>query len=379
MTTTRRPPPWRDVRYLAWTFQAAVVGAVVAFILWIRGNIEDNGLDLDFGFLDQRAGFPIAGSDFNATEPYKTAIREGLMNTGRLVVAGVVLATVLGTLIGVARLSQNFLLKTAAQWYVEAIRNVPLYGIFVLMYLGVALNFLPNPKASFDWSPVVVANVRGVSLAWYEASNWRFVILLAIVLAVLVGTFIVVTRISETTGTPYPTVTIAFGAAALVLVLGWFVLGMGVTSPKQDGLRTNGGIQLTVPFFAALGALVIYTASHIAEIVRGSIQAVSKGQGEAASALALSGTQRLRFVVLPQAMRIALPSIGNQYLNLAKNSSLAAVVTFPELTKITQLGTSGNTPAVQSLFLLLGIYLAISLVLSLIVNVLNRKLRIVER
>ena len=136
---------------------------------------------------------------------------------------------------------------------------------------------------------------------------------------------------------------------------------------------------MTAPYFGALLALVVYTSSHIAEIVRGSIQAVPKGQGEAADALALSGFQRMWYVVLPQAMRIAVPATGNQFLNLTKNSSLAAVISFPELTKVTQLAVATRAPAVQAYTLLLLIYLAISLVISLFVNLVNRRLAIVER
>ena len=216
-------------------------------------------------------------------------------------------------------------------------------------------------------------------MPWYEASNVRFLILVAIVAVVFFAAFTILTRIHDRTGAALPTLTLSLAAAAVVLVAAWFILDMGLTTPSLKGPRPVDGIKMTPPFFAALAALVIYTSSHIAEIVRGSIQAVSKGQGEAASALALNGVQRLRFVVLPQAMRIALPAIGNQYLNLAKNSSLAVVVTFPEITKVTRLAIAQGSPTVSSVVLLLGIYLCISLTLSLVVNVLNRKLRIVER
>ena len=168
-------------------------------------------------------------------------------------------------------------------------------------------------------------------------------------------------------------------AVSVVGVLAWLAFGMGATAPELDGRRVTGGITMSPEYFAALAALVIYTSSHIAEIVRGSIQAVPKGQGEAANALALSGFQRMWFVVLPQAMRIAVPPIGNQYLNLAKNSSLAAVISFPELTKITELTVANRSPAIPAFSLLLAIYLGLSLVLSLVVNIFNRRLAIVER
>jgi general L-amino acid transport system permease protein len=375
----RRPPPWRDVRYLTWGFQAAIVAAVIALVLWLRKNLSDNGWDLNFDFVDRQAGFAIADSDFRTTQSVADALREGLANTGRLVVSGVILATLLGTLVGIARLSPNFIVKTAAQWYVEVIRNIPLVAIFIFMFSAVALTLLPHPRDPLDWSPVLVANTRGVAIPWYEASNWRFVVLVVIVGLAFVVTFRLLTGVHDRTGAALPTLSLSVAAAAVVLVALWLILDVGVTTPSLRGPRPVDGIKITPPFFAALAALVVYTSSHIAEIVRGSIQAVSKGQTEAASALALNGVQRLRFVVLPQAMRIALPAIGNQYLNLAKNSSLAVVVTFPEITKVIRLAIAQGTPTVASVILLLVVYLCISLTLSLIVNVLNRKLRIVER
>jgi general L-amino acid transport system permease protein len=169
------------------------------------------------------------------------------------------------------------------------------------------------------------------------------------------------------------------GAAAVVVVLLWILLGLGGSAPELDGRRVTGGITMTPPYFAALVALVAYTSSHIAEIVRGSIQAVPRGQGEAADALALSGFQRMWNVVLPQAMRIGLPPIGNQYLNLTKNTSLAAAIAFPELTQITRLSIANRSPAVPSYVLLLLIYLGLSLLISAVVNLANRRLAIVER
>ena len=158
------------------------------------------------------------------------------------------------------------------------------------------------------------------------------------------------------------------------------MLGLGVTAPELEGRRVTGGITMTPAYFAALLALVAYTSSHIAEIVRASIQAVPRGQGEAADALALSGFQRLWYVVLPQAMRIGVPPIGNQYLNLTKNSSLAAVISFPELTKVTQLAVATRRAGRAVVHrCCCCIYLAISLVISLVVNLVNRRLAIVER
>jgi general L-amino acid transport system permease protein len=382
-TTSHRPPLWRDVRVLAWAFQLAVVGLVVALVLWLLDNFRANSNRLNiptgYSYLDQPADFPIPGSDFRQSQPVRDALVEGLQNTLRLAVTGIVLATVLGILVGIARLSQNFILRSAARVYVEFVRNVPLLGILILIYIAVVLGAFPPPDGSWELGPVAVLNVRGASLFWFEGGNWKFVVV--VVLTLVAGWLIARwrRRLADRTGRPARTAAWALAGGAIVLVVAWVVLGLGATGPELEGRRVTGGITMTPEYFAALAALVIYTASHIAEIVRGSIQAVPRGQGEAADSLALSGFQRTWFVVLPQAMRIAVPPIGNQYLNLAKNTSLAAVISFPELTKVTELTVANRSPAVPSYALILAIYLVLSLVISFFINLVNRRLKIVER
>ena len=223
--------------------------------------------------------------------------------------------------------------------------------------------------------------MRGASVFWFEGGNWMFVVI--VVLAAARRRW-AVARWRRAGRRPHrpagPHRAVGARAASSCSWSCWIVLGLGATAPELDGRRVTGGITMTPEYFAALAALVVYTASHIAEIVRGSIQAVPKGQGEAADALALSGFQRMWYVVLPQAMRIAVPPIGNQYLNLTKNSSLAAVISFPELTKVTQLDgrpTARRRCRRSSCCSL--IYLVLSLVISLVVNLANRRLAIVER
>jgi general L-amino acid transport system permease protein len=384
MSTASRPPLWRDVRVLAWAFQLAVVGLVVGFVLWLldnfRANSERSNIPTGFDYLDQPANFPIPGNPgFGQRQPVRDALVEGLQNTLRLAITGIVLATVLGVLIGIARLSENFILRNAAKVYVEFVRNVPLLGILVLFYLAVVLNVFPGPDDSWELGPLAVLNVRGSSVFWYEGDSWKFVVT---VLATLVAGWAVARwrrGVADRTGRPARSGLYALTIGAVVLVVVWVALGLGATAPELDGRRVTGGITMTPEYFAALAALVTYTASHVAEIVRGSIQAVPRGQGEAADSLALSGFQRMWFVVLPQSMRIAVPPIGNQYLNLTKNTSLAAVFSFPELTKITQLTVGNRSPAVPSYALLLAVYLVLSLVISFVVNVVNRRLAIVER
>lgn len=383
VATTRRPPPWRDVRVLGWLFQLAVLAVVVAVLWWLFSNYRTNAqranLPTSFDFLEQPAGFPIPSSDFGQAQPVKDAFVEGFKNTLRLALTGIVLATLLGIVLGVARLSKNAIVRAMAQAYVEFVRNVPLIALVLLAYLAFVLGVLPPPRQSWTIGNLGVFNVRGANVVWYEGANWKFLLAVA---AALVAGWVVArwrVRVSERTGQPARTGLWALPVAAVVLVVVWMSLGLGVTTPKQEGLRVNGGITMTPAYLAALIALVAYTSSHVAEIVRGSIQAVPKGQGEAADALALSSFQRLWNVILPQALRIGIPPIGNQYLNLAKNSSLAAAISFPELTKITQLTVANRSPSVPAYALTLAVYLGISLVLSLFVNLANRRLAIVER
>ena len=382
-TTTGRPPLWRDIRVLAWTFQLVVVGVVVAILVWLFDNYRVNSERLNipsgFAFLDQPAGFPIPSSTFRPSQSVRDALVVGFQNTLRLVVFGIIAATFLGIVLGIARLSRNFLVHNAARVYVEFIRNVPLYILIVLIYTAVVLNSFPAPRDSFTLGPIAVLNVRGASVFWFEGSNWRLLAVAALTVVAVVAVVAWRRRVAERTGTPARTALFAIPIGAAVLIAAWMIVGLGASAPELDGNRVLGGITMTPEYFAAFAGLVIYTSSHIAEIVRGSIQAVAKGQGEAADALALSGFQRMWYVVLPQAMRIAVPPIGNQYLNLAKNSSLAAAISFPELTKVVQLTVANRSPAVPAFTLLLAIYLVISLVLSLIVNLANRRLTIVER
>ena len=382
-TASGRPPIWRDVRVLAWAFQIVVLGAVVAVVWFLYRtyleNAEAQNLRTGFDYLDQPAGFPIPSSDFRPSQPVREAIVEGLKNTLRLALTGIVLATVLGTLIGIARLSSNFILRSAAKAYVEVVRNVPLLALVTLAFVAIVLNAFPPPNESWELGPIAVLNVRGSSVFWYEGRTWKVVLVVVLVLLTLWAVSRWRRAVADRTGRPARSGLWAIPAAIVVLVVAWVALGLGASAPELDGRRVTGGITMTPAYFAALLALVVYTASHIAEIVRGSIQAVPRGQGEAADALALSGFQRMWYVVLPQAMRIGVPPTGNQYLNLTKNSSLAAVISFPELTKVTQLAVATRAPAVPSYTLLLLIYLAISLLLSLVVNMVNRRMAIVER
>lgn len=381
-TRAARPPLWRDVRVLRVAFQVAVLAIIGALLLTLVGNVRANsersGIPTGFEYLDNPAQFPIPDSDFRQSQPVRDAVVEGLENTLRVALLAIVVATVLGVLVGIGRLSGNWLVRTAARIYVEVIRNIPLLLLIYFSYFALALTTFPRVADAWEPFGLALLSNRGVVVPWVDGGTAPLVGA-AIALAVAVGLSRWRTAVADRTGAPAHAARFVIPAVVLVVVAAWFVGGLGSSVPERDGNRVSGGIRMSPEYFAIFFALVIYTASHIAEIVRGSIQAVDRGQGEAASALALSGGQRLRYVVLPQAFRIAVPPIGNQYLNLTKNSTLGAVVGYFELARVTAISVGNGAPAVPSYLLLLGIFLLLSLVLSFGVNLVNRRLALVER
>lgn len=378
-----RTPIYRNVRVISWAFQFVVFAAVAAIVYWLFGNYSRNtagsGIPTSFDFLKQPTSFDIPGADFNPNSPVRSAYIIGILNTLRVSVVGVVLATILGILIGIGRLSKNWIVNKLSAVYVEVIRNLPLLVIMTFTFLGLILQVMPTIQEAWVVSWLVISN-RGVGVPWYQnASGFALV---GVFLVGILGWWLIARwrqSVSDRTGAPSRAGLIGGAFFVVTVVVGWVVLGAELTLPEVNGRLIEGGIRIDPSFFAVLVALVLYTASHIAEIVRGSIQAVPRGQGEAASALALTGFQRMWHVVLPQAMRIAIPPLGNQYLNLIKNSSLGAGFAYFELTNVTQVSVGNGSPAVPAFFLALVFYVIISLATSALVNLANRRFRLVER
>ena len=378
-----KTPIYRNVRVLKWVFQVVVVLIVVAILLWLWGNFIANtqasGIPLGFEFLDNPASFSIPGADFASTEPVSNAYLVGLLNTIRVSVVGIILATILGTLIGIGRLSSNWIIAKLSMVYVEAIRNLPLLVIMTFTFLGVVLQVLPAIDESWQFFGLIFSN-RGIGVPWYsDVSGWALIV---VFLIGVVGWWLIAKwrqGVSDRTGAAARSGLWGGGFFLLTLIIGWSVLAPTVTLPEIDGRQIAGGIRVDPSYFAVLIALVIYTASQIAEIVRGSIQAVPKGQGEAGRALALSGFQRMSLIILPQAMRVAIPPLGNQYLNLIKNSSLGAAFAYFELTNVAQITVGNGSPAVPAFALTLAFYVALSLITSFFVNLANRRFKLVER
>jgi len=380
-------PPWRDIRVLRIAAQVVVLLVVALLIaLAVRNMLmamEARGLGFGFSFLNRSAGFEIPESPipYRSTDTYGQAFVVGLLNTLFVSVVGIVLATVLGIIVGVARLSPNWLVNKVAAGYVELMRNTPLLVQLFIIYFAIFLQ-LPAVADTLAWGESVFLNQRGVFVPAPQAQDglaaWAAVV--GVGLAIAIGAGILAGR-RELDGRPIPGLRLAgIGAFALLVIAGWGVIGpFAFELPVRERFNFAGGLRLSPEFSALLVGLVVYTAAFIGEVVRGGIQAVRRGQWEASRALGLSEGQALRLVIFPQAMRIIVPPLTSQYLNLAKNSSLAIAIGYPDLFKVGQTMANQTGQPVPVIILVMSTYLAISLVTSLFMNIYNRRVQVLER
>ena len=376
-----KPPLWRDVRVLRIAGQVAFVLVVVLVLREMYLNatfqLDQRGRALSYDFLDSRAGFGVK-EHFISYSPNSTfwrafwvAVTNALVVTG----VGIVLATILGILLGIARLSPNWLLRKLAQGYVEIIRNIPALVQIIFWYTAVILA-IPRLEQSISIFGLGYISNRGAAIPTLKGGAdfgaWGLFLFAGLVTVFFVRRWR--TKVFDETGQPHYRFLWSAGTFVAIAVAGYIILGDPFTVEIPEvGLRSLvGGIEVSPEFAGVLVGLVVYTTAFIGEIVRGSILAVSKGQKEAAEALGLRPSQQLRFVVLPQAMRIALPSITNQYLNFWKNTSLGFFIGYPEIVNITRTMTNQAGHELEIISLLVLIYLGVSLGLSLIMNILNR-------
>jgi general L-amino acid transport system permease protein len=394
-----RPPFWRNVRFVRVVVQVVALVAVLFTLRWLFSNLvtglDEQGIPTSFDFLDAPAGFSVRDSPFDPDSPVRDLIWVGVRNTAAVSIVGIALALVIGTLVGVGRLSTNWLVRKLATIYVETFRNIPV--LVIIIFFGFALfTFGPLPEFNptnppneirFPGTDANVAIISKSRLGFLSIENgdrsglfWA-IMLVAGLIALLVWLWR--TQVNVKTGEPHHRVAYAFVTIIGIGIVAFLILGRPVAlsypEVSESGRVIVGGIATNDGYIALTLALGVYTASHIAEIIRGSILAVPRGQSEAANALALSGFQRYRYVVLPQAMRIALPPIINQFLNLVKNSSLATAVAFPEITALVKTAIGNGNPAPQLVLVLMGCYLVFSLFISLILNIVNRRAQPVGR
>ena len=379
---------WSDPRFRNIVWQVVVLGVVAAITWYLVQNTSRNlaarRIATGFAFLGRTAGIPIGESliDYDpSVNTYGRALIIGLLNTLKVAVVGVVLATILGTVVGVARLSKNWLIARLSAVYVEVIRDIPV--LLQLLFWYTALQGLPAPRNSFHPLPGVFLSNRGIKVPLVEWSSPFWWALAALVIGV-VGTVAwsrTATRNQEATG-----VRPKVWPAALVFLVGFPVLVWGalgapfaVEMPELRGFNFVGGLTLSPEYGALTLGLVIYTSSYIAEIVRSGILAVPTGQWEAAAALGLRNSTVLRQIVLPQAMRVIIPPMTSQYLNLTKNSSLAVAIGYQDVVSIDMTTLNQTGQAIEGIAAVMLIYLVISLSISVLMNWYNARIALVER
>ncbi|MEX2548473.1 MAG: ABC transporter permease subunit [Chloroflexota bacterium] len=381
------PPPWRDVRVLRLLAQllAGLLVVLVGWWLWsnLVANMRDTNLSFGFGFLSTTAGFEIGETliPYRATESYGRAFLVGLANTLLVSLIGILLATILGIITGVARLSQNWLVNRLAAGYVEVMRNTPLLVQLVLIYA--VLLQLPAVSEAISLPGSIFLSQRGLFVPRPDLQPgfglWLGFIAAGIIFLVVAFKF---AGRREAAGRPVRHARL-FGLLLLIglAVVGWLISGgpVALELPTRDRFNFVGGLTLSPELTALITGLVVYTAAFIGEVVRGGIQAVRRGQLEAAYSLGLTPMQTLRLVVFPQALRVIVPPLTSQYLNLAKNSSLAIAVGFGDLFSVSKTMANQTGQPVSVIVLVMATYLAISLITSLFMNIYNRRVQVLER
>jgi general L-amino acid transport system permease protein len=382
-------PFYRDERVLKIFAQIISAVLIIGALIWAIINFfkaaDARNMTLTFGFLNEKAGFPISNPpiEYKPGMSFARAFQAGLVNTLIISGIGIVAATILGTLVALARLSSNWLLSRIALVFVEFHRNIPLLVLMFIWYF-VVFGFVPPVQESLKWPGPIYINKRGVYLSWPRLTETGniFNILLAIGIIVALFAFILLRRRRKITGKDTYYFPISLGLIAVFIAVGLILSGgspFQIDTPYLEGFNFQGGLRLTPEFAGMFLSLSMYTAAFIAEVVRGGIQAVSRGQIEAARAVGLSQYQVLSLVVMPQALRIIIPPMISQYLNLTKNSSLALAIGFQEVFAVGKIAINQAGRAVPVFALIMITYLSLSLLTSLILNIYNRRIQFVLR
>jgi len=380
--------PWNDPVIRGWFFQIVVIGLVGVLFWFLISNTLDNlarqKIASGFHYLDREAGFEIGDSmiPYSPSSTYARAIFVGLLNTLKVAVLGIVLSTILGTLIGVGRLSPNWLLARICECYVECFRNVPLLLWLFLFYKLISEAF-PGPRQAFNVLDALFLSNRGLYFPVPLADPihpWMALgLLVGIVATVVLKRW--AKRRQERTGQPFPTIWAGVGLVVGVPFVVWLAGGAptGMSWPQLKGFNFDGGMVIQPEFTALLFGLVIYTSAFVAEIVRSGILALHKGQSEAAAALGLTRGQSMRLVLLPQALRIIVPPMTSQYLNITKNSSLAIAIGYPDLVASVNVTINQTGQAIENVLIIMAAYLSVSLSISAFMNWYNKRNALRER
>lgn len=393
--TKKRPPnhnrlrrwSWNDPATRALIYQVLILGVVGMGVWYLISNTLHNlavrNISTGFAFLHEEAGFAIGEHpiEYSAADTYGRAIVVGLLNTLRVSVIGVIAATLLGTTLGIARLSKNWLIARLAGLYIEVMRNIPLL-LQLFFWYAIITEVMPGPRQSLTPLPHVFISNRGLMIPWLEGDALDWVmggLALAIVLAVLLAHW--ARRRQERTGQIFPLGRAAIGLLLVVPTIAWLLSGgsLQLDMPELRGFNFVGGLSLSPEFAALLAGLVIYTSAFVAEVVRSGIQSVEMGQWEAALAIGLPRGRLLRLIILPQALRVIIPPMTSQYLNLTKNSSLAVAIGYPDIVAVANTTLNQTGQAIEGILIIMGAYLVVSLSISVFMNWYNKRIALVER
>jgi len=381
-------PLWRDPEKRAIVFQvvALVLVLLIGYYLFsnTQANLERQSIATGFGFLDNESGFEIGESliAYSSADTYADALLVGALNTLKVAFIGIILTTILGTVIGVARLSSNWLISKLAAVYIELMQNIPVL-LQLFFWYAIFYESFPSPRQALNPMPGLFLCNRGLIFAVPEAHaahaamEWAFVIALGIGWALNRWG----KKRQVETGKVFPTVRVTFALVIILPFLAWLAGGAptALDVPELRGFNFKGGITVSPEFSALLLGLVLYTGAFVAEIVRAGIQSVSRGQVEAAMAIGLRPGQVLHLVILPQALRVIIPPLTSQMLNLTKNSSLAIAIGFADFVAVTNTTINQTGQAIEGVALIMLAFLFFSLSTSLFMNWYNKKMKLVER
>ena len=375
--------PWTDPTVRSYVYQASLLALVVSLFWYLADNTFQNlarqGIASGFGFWNHTSGFGINTTliEYSETSTYGRVFFVGLLNTLLVSSIGIVIATTLGFFIGIARLSPNWLIAKMASVYIETLRNIPLLLQIFFWYFGV-LRALPSPSQSHSLFDAIFLNIRGMQFPAPVPGDGFWVIPVSTVLGLVAWALLAwrMRRLKERTGHSVNIHWLGLIITVALTVITAMKSGVPLAwdVPELKGFNFKGGITVVPEFVALVLALATYTAAFIAEIVRAGIQSVDKGQKEAAQAVGLRPGQVLKFVIIPQALRVIVPPLTNQYLNLTKNSSLAAAIAYPDLVQVfagTALNQAGQ--AVEIIGITMMVYLTISLTIAMFMNIYNRR------
>ena len=359
------------------------------FTMNAQVNMDNRGIDFGFGFLKQEASFDMQFTllDYDGQDSYAWAYVVALLNTLLVSFLGIIFCTILGVIIGVARLSQNFLIRNSAAWYVEFFRNIPLL-LQIFFWYYAALRALPLPQDTEPMFGVFFLTIKGFfvpAFVWNNLDIFIYSIIAALISIIFIRIY--ARKKQENEGIQTPVLSISIGLLIILPLLSFLFGGVDasvevpvIKQLSQSGFTYEGGIKLPPELISLALALSLYTATFIAECVRAGVQGVSKGQKEAAASIGLTPNQVLKLVVMPQALRIIIPPTTNQYLNLTKNSSLAAAIAYPDLVLVfagTALMQTGRAIEIVSITMLT--YLSLSISISIFMNWYNKKIAIKEK